>query len=409
MKYTLLFTAVLLTIGVNAQKKITAKTIQYFDEITGPTDFDSTAYSYATYLGSVYSNGPTFGIHGGDSPYLWGFDSPDPDFSTSNIYFNSVLSTTFVKAYNASNQCISNTSNSGFRTLYTYNANGKLIQSLEQFNVGGNWTDSYKTVYDYDVNGRSISTIYYNFPSGIETLNGKDTLIYDGTTNNVIKSVYFNSPDGIALDSSTMFIHTFTGNNPTTLKFYQDDDSDPLTPMAYFIYGEYNYTGSNLMNLSGYPIVAGVPAPTPGIIIDYTYDANNKLSSMYQSGIFGLQGEGYEYDADGYLTNFYRYDETSAQDTVYLSKVEKYYYQSTAGIEGNTEIECDVYPNPSTGLFHVSAETAVQTISVFSNEGKVMVRQNGGSDIELTHLPAGSYVMEIVTESGVARKHVQKQ
>ncbi len=71
--------------------------------------------------------------------------------------------------------------------------------------------------------------------------------------------------------------------------------------------------------------------------------------------------------------------------------------------EGNVQ----VYPNPVSGILHVqTGGEEITRISIYSNEGRLLVTEPGGSGdmrISVGHMPAGMLTVEVVTGTGNTR------
>ena len=85
---------------------------------------------------------------------------------------------------------------------------------------------------------------------------------------------------------------------------------------------------------------------------------------------------------------------------------------STATIAEDEMVEVNVYPNPTVDFVTVSAgEDYVKQVSVFNANGQrinTSVAPIGGK-IDMTELPAGMYILEVTTTSGMAHVEVIKE
>ena len=64
------------------------------------------------------------------------------------------------------------------------------------------------------------------------------------------------------------------------------------------------------------------------------------------------------------------------------------------------EIRTSVYPNPVKDLLHIESAEQLKSIAVFSLEGKELMRFKGLSEIQVSSLNKGVYILESITESG---------
>ena len=75
-----------------------------------------------------------------------------------------------------------------------------------------------------------------------------------------------------------------------------------------------------------------------------------------------------------------------------------------------TELDCQIYPNPSKGILRVSTETYMEEIQLLDAFGKGCYRQTLSKsnflELNLTHLPTGVYYARILVSNG---QYIQKQ
>lgn len=81
---------------------------------------------------------------------------------------------------------------------------------------------------------------------------------------------------------------------------------------------------------------------------------------------------------------------------------------STSSIEASDAVL--IFPNPSTGMFEISSELAIQTIEILDFSGKVILPNSifQKKKIDLSNEPAGVYFFKIKTEEGVFVKKAVK-
>ena len=67
-----------------------------------------------------------------------------------------------------------------------------------------------------------------------------------------------------------------------------------------------------------------------------------------------------------------------------------------------------IYPNPTTGLLNITSEEQdIRMISIFDLSG-VRLFYTQGTTFDISHLPAGVYIVQIITEKGIVTKKIVK-
>jgi hypothetical protein len=77
-----------------------------------------------------------------------------------------------------------------------------------------------------------------------------------------------------------------------------------------------------------------------------------------------------------------------------------------------TAAEVNVYPNPSTGILTIAASELIDHVYVTDLTGKLVTEAAGTDsklDIDLSAYASGTYLLRIVTESGVHDVKVVKE
>lgn len=100
---------------------------------------------------------------------------------------------------------------------------------------------------------------------------------------------------------------------------------------------------------------------------------------------------------------------TAAQNGVYSVKVSNSYGCSDSvsytvtnvGVPDITQLKAaiKVYPNPASGIIHISSPIAVSAV-VSTMDGRNVANASVGEDINITHLPEGMYLVRILNSDG---------
>jgi hypothetical protein len=71
----------------------------------------------------------------------------------------------------------------------------------------------------------------------------------------------------------------------------------------------------------------------------------------------------------------------------------------------------NVYPNPFNEMLNISSDEVISEVNIFDMQGKLLMSkpiQSRSAQIETNTLPAGMYVLRVVSESGTKNTPVIK-
>lgn len=103
-----------------------------------------------------------------------------------------------------------------------------------------------------------------------------------------------------------------------------------------------------------------------------------------------------------------------AGDYLFVSGIDasKLFVDSTTGSENNLAhgLSCKVYPNPFTNWLRIECSSAVQSVEVIDLQGRIVYSEsNLQAKIDLSHLPAGFYILKVKSGSQVFQQKLIKQ
>ena len=82
---------------------------------------------------------------------------------------------------------------------------------------------------------------------------------------------------------------------------------------------------------------------------------------------------------------------------------------SVLNIEDINETDLTVYPNPATDYININSSIEIDKIELFDLLGKLVLSTNQTSEINVSHLPIGVYLLRIISEKGrIAKKIIIK-
>ncbi|MCF8217731.1 MAG: T9SS type A sorting domain-containing protein [Bacteroidales bacterium] len=143
----------------------------------------------------------------------------------------------------------------------------------------------------------------------------------------------------------------------------------------------------------------------------YKNDGNGSFSTyeVIEDSIIGHVGEihGKDIDGDNYkdvIVTYHRYDH---------GRISWYKNKHPVGISDQTSLDYSLYPNPTTGLVKISAESQIKSLFITDITGKTVRRYDNlntrGKTIDLSGLKTGIYLARIQTEKGVFSAKVIKE
>lgn len=401
MKKILLLLLICSSTAAIAQKKVTSLTRHMYTDASALEYVDSNAYTYATWQGSITENEPKFGLEENGLAVTWHWNDPEINYTSSENWSNSSyplnLSFTSTKSYDAFYRCIEEETSMNNRTLFTYTASGKIeTETYELYNTS--WETNYVRTNEYDGQDRLVQRKFDDYSTGSAIQVQRDTLEYQGTTNNIIRGISYESTNGVDFDPIAELTYTWASGNPATLEYYIDHDSDPGTPMLWQFHGEYNYTGNTLDNLQLFLVDNGSPSTLFGEFT-YSYNADDQLTIETATG-FSESITTYTYDPEGFVSEIERQRDEGTG--MHVAQVDRFYYQNTASIDENA-IELSVFPVPANDVLTIQSNSAIKGISVYSMNGNKLIDQTGSlNTVDVSTLSSGSYILHVATEQGVS-------
>jgi hypothetical protein len=78
----------------------------------------------------------------------------------------------------------------------------------------------------------------------------------------------------------------------------------------------------------------------------------------------------------------------------------------TAGIEENTSIDINIYPNPASENATISWNNEVNTLQIINAQGQVIAQENvtNTNSFQVTDLATGSYFVQLSNNSNTTTK-----
>ena len=97
---------------------------------------------------------------------------------------------------------------------------------------------------------------------------------------------------------------------------------------------------------------------------------------------------------------------TNAQMTMNMTKGQLLIYTDRkvdfgSGVNDvKSEIDCTIHPSVTTGKVWISTTSEVRNVNIYNVQGALQLSRTNSSEIDVTELSSGMYLMEIVTDDG---------
>jgi uncharacterized repeat protein (TIGR02543 family) len=401
-----------------------------------------------TYLMSVdyKESGSSNWYYAGASDYqnpVWVYVAPEPIYADPYEPNNSQnLAYSFTPSFSGNSATInttgSNLHNSSDVDYYKINLNAGYDYTLtprlhDAFNSGDGNTYSVDGMFAYSTDGVNWSDFYDDVMTGSFSVIDGGTVYFDvisyfegdiGTyllsvgitrtqhANDYIISVSANPSNGGSVSGGGTFtqgqtctVHA-TANSGYTFVNWTENGTQVSTNANYtfmvtgnrnlvanFSQSTYTITataGANgFITPSGTVVVAGGSNQTFTIIPDYGYEVNE----VYVDG--GLIG----------APSSYTFQNVTSNHTIFATFIR------IDGIDDNDGMAFVIYPNPTSGIVNILCQDA-ELFNIYSTYGQLLISQTtNGNDqvtIDISNLPSGIYLIQLVSKEGLATKQIIK-
>jgi hypothetical protein len=283
------------------------------------------------------------------------------------------------------------------RLTYTYNAQNKLIEYVDQMWLGqwynyekvtftyneqnnmdekliqkwyGQWENSFKYSYVYNLQNNLSEELMQWWGNSTWEILAKYIYIYDVQNKLIEKQEHVWNSDSEEWRIIDKWIYTYDAQNNRTEELYQQwaiewENEEKMT---------------------------------------YSYDENNNANA----GVFQKWGNDAWHDWNGYLNLYYNKMQSNWNYINLCKFTATYIKPKEISIQENrVENEIKIYPNPTTGELTIdNGQLTINNIEVFDVYGrKCHVSHVTCHDIDISHLPIGVYIVKI---DGVCRKVVKQ-
>lgn len=99
------------------------------------------------------------------------------------------------------------------------------------------------------------------------------------------------------------------------------------------------------------------------------------------------------------------YSEDGSEATGSVMRVDNFMVvEGASGVEVKTALEFSAYPNPATTTLNIKTDETVESIVVYSLDGKVVTSSSNETSVDVTNLISGAYIYEVTTVNGTVSR-----
>jgi len=300
-----------------------------------------------------------------------------------------------------------------FLYTFTYDSNYNLLTELWQTGTNNSWEDWILYTHSYDFNNNKLTKQRYWWNGKLWSLNETFTFTYDFNNNLLIEqslfTVYnytYDSNNNLLTKlektmrnnlwenySLTTYSYDLNNNSKTVLNYNWENDSWINTTKQEIIYDE----NGNDISAECWRWENGRWIPSHNSI----YYLNTTIWLYYNDMHSVIEGRG----CDKMIASYKKVSDI-------FTNIEQV---TTSGLN-----KISIYPNPTKGELRIeNGEWRIMNIQIFDIIGNKVLSpipsphwrgvSEGRGEVDISHLPAGIYFVQITTEKGIVTKKVVKR
>jgi N-acetylmuramoyl-L-alanine amidase len=189
-------------------------------------------------------------------------------------------------------------------------------------------------------------------------------------------------------DDKWLISEQFRANEFTTLSFYAKSISDAWGLERFQVLVSEDAGDAFVFQPENFTQVSeGAYTEAPLEWTRFTYDLSALDGQVFRFAVRGVSHDSYMLMLDNFVVS----DEEEEEEVV-------------VGLPMAREISARVYPNPSSGMVHVQADSPIRQIQVMAVSGKWVINHPGSTDqesVNLSQLPEGMYLIRVITTQGM--------
>jgi len=323
-----------------------------------------------------------------------------------------------------------------YREIFFYYENGskmkechsrsKVESSSDLDNT--DWIRQLRSEYIYDSYGNLVEQICFK-PRGFcifgLALRNREIFEYD-QNNNLTNWQEFENEVGCSENISDAiwtakyskeFEYDDHGNGKYVLKYHFNNEHQEWQYESR-ITKEYNSAGQIILDKVQLWNNQNYEWHDPSILYEYDYDSTGSLI-LYKKSFCTLDDEiwhqitkkTYSCDASGdrLLKLVFDWDSIANQWELY-SESDYYYSSLGTGIEYAQHEDVRIYPKPTSNIINITGLTQPAELKLYSIQGRLVKTESQvESSVDISDLPAGVYILNLISGNQVLRKRIVKR
>ena len=341
-------------------------------------------------------------------------------------------SNTYTYTYDSNNNVFTKATGNNSLSTYTYDSDNNMLTDLSQNRIDNAWVNSTLRTYTYDSNNNRLTDLFQKWVNNSWENALLFTYTYDSNNNRLTELPQKWQNDSWVNDWFNAHTYTYDSNNNLLTKL------DELNYLSTYTYDSNNNVLNKLIQDRSDNSWSNMG------LITYACDFdNNTVTELWQRWINNSWVNTYQYlrtydeNGNGTSVEFRICLEEGWQPAnnlvsglkLYYNNMQSYFfggdYKMTASYvkvsDINTaipkpvapsELNISIYPNPTTGELRIeNCESRIKDIKIFDAIGNKLplCREKAEGKIDISHLPAGIYFVQITTEKGVVTKKIMKR
>ena len=305
----------------------------------------------------------------------------------------------------------------GMKSEFTYDENGWLSEELEFELMDGDWEPVGRYIYEYDADGHMVLSEGYEFqeewlPAARMTWeyeDGKlinDIYYYRGETDwlPLTRNDYTYNADGLCQQQlQSQWEGTWIESYKTEYEYDEAGNRVLQTSSTHYDLDDWLYIYQTQYS---YDSNGNVIASADYYYNETDWELESSMTYVYDLtvSVETTAGIMMVWDEELPIHNKLLSQQLRAYGDEWTTT---YYYSDCVGLVEQPECTVQLWPNPASEMVHIEGLEPAE-IQIFNNLGQLVKTIHGSNEINISNLPNGLYLLEIIGQNGVVTKQIIK-